>query len=36
MQFMAEADGVPVLFLPDELRPGAASESQEASQHDGT
>ena len=32
MQFMAEADGLPVLFLPDELRPGAASENQEASQ----
>jgi rRNA-processing protein FCF1 len=39
MQFMAEAVGVPVLFLPDELRPGAASasqEGQEASQPDDT
>jgi len=39
MQFMAEADGVPVLFLPDELRPGAASTDQEShtvGQPDGT
>lgn len=39
MQFMAEADGLPVLFLPDELRPGAANaaqEAQEAGQPDGT
>jgi rRNA-processing protein FCF1 len=32
MQFMAEADDLPVLFLPDELRLGAASNSQEAGQ----
>ncbi len=32
MQFMAEADDLPVLFLPDELRLGVASNSQEAGQ----